>query len=138
MVSGDSGGDVGTEITFSQDCLFDAFGVGGARGGGAPGQGLPRVCCGLSRMGPSLGEEGHECAHGEFGLGTEFLVAVVGDRVRDDDEGVVGQAVEAGHGARALLEPLGHDGDRRDAHALGGQGVVQTARRATASVADPG
>jgi hypothetical protein len=58
--------------------------------------------------------------------------------VGDDREFVAGEAEHARHQLRRGDEAGGHDSHCGDAKALGGDGVMQTARRATASVADAG
>src|SRR5215831_140097 len=86
----------------------------------------------------SARQQRDEEPHGELCLVEKLVVAVSGDRVSDDRERVVRQPVCLCHRAGAHLEPVSDDGHRRDAEPLGGDGVVQTARRAASSVTNRG
>jgi hypothetical protein len=75
---------------------------------------------------------------GGFGHGAQPRVAGTADRVRNHDERIAGHAEHARHQLGGGHEPLGHDTGGGDLVTFGGYGVMQTARRATASIADPG
>ena len=65
-------------------------------------------------------------------------IVVVRDRVADHRERVALQAVDFAHRLRGACEAVGDDSDGRDAEPLCLNRVVQTARRAAASVAGRG
>jgi hypothetical protein len=58
--------------------------------------------------------------------------------MRDDGEPVAVSAEGTRHECGAVDEGVRHDGDGGRADPLSGDSVVQTARRAAASIADPG
>ena len=72
------------------------------------------------------------------GLALEVGVSGRSDRMVDDNERITGQTERARHEFRAADERCGHDPDTGRADALSADGVVQTARRAAASIAETG
>ena len=70
-------------------------------------------------------------------LHTQLVVAVVTDRMSNHDKRVVRHSAEPGYSARGLDKPIGDDSGSRDTELFSGDGVVQTARRATPSVPNP-
>src|SRR5581483_303127 len=82
----------------------------------------------------ALREQLHAPVDGGARLATQRLVVVGGDRVGDDGERVARHPAGPGQRLGGGREGVGQGGRRRDAGLLGGDGVVQTARRAAASV----
>ena len=64
------------------------------------------------------------------------IVAGAADRMRDDRKCIAGKTQHPRHQFGRADEARGHHRHRRDTQFLGRDGVMQTARRATASVAD--
>ena len=73
-----------------------------------------------------------------FGPFVQAISAHIGDGVRADDVGKAGHAHQAGVGLGGVHEDTGDDGGGWEALPLKGNSVVQTARRASTSIADAG
>lgn len=86
----------------------------------------------------TLSQQWHNALHGDFGFDAQGVIAVVGDRVTDHRKWISGQPVEPSYNLSASLEAVRYDRDSGNSEPLGFNGVVQTARRATPSVADGG
>jgi hypothetical protein len=86
----------------------------------------------------TLEQNGEALLHGIFGFGANGLIVVIGDGVGDDHERIVRHAGHLGHDLGRLGESIGNDGGSGDARFFRRDGVVQTARRATASIPDRG
>ena len=71
------------------------------------------------------------------GFGTQFIIGRAAHGVRNDHERIAWHTQYARHQLGGTDEPFGHHGDRGNSKTFGCHGVMQTARRATASVADP-
>ncbi len=84
------------------------------------------------------GQQRHDRGQSALGLGRELVAGIAGNRVCDHGERILRKPLDGGHLARAHRETIGHDRHRGNPQPLGGEGVVQTARRAAASVADAG
>jgi hypothetical protein len=85
-----------------------------------------------------LREQRHDAAHRKLGFRSQRRVVVVRDRVRDDGERITAQPVYTRDDLSTALEAIGDDCNGGYAEALRFDGVVQTARRAAASVSDSG
>ena len=68
----------------------------------------------------------------------QAIVTDIGDGVRADDVGKAGHAHQASVGLGGVHEDTGDDGGGWEALPLKGNSVVQTARRASPSIADAG
>jgi hypothetical protein len=86
----------------------------------------------------TLSQQWNNALHRDFGFDAQRVIAVVGDRVTDHGKWISGQPVEPGYNLSASLEAVRYDCDSGNSEPLGFNGVVQTARRATPSVADGG
>ena len=91
----------------------------------AGGEGLPHP----------HGQQPHNLLDRQARLFAQRGLVVVGDRMIDHRERIVLQSIHRAYRLRGAREAVGDDGHRRNAKALGFNCVVQTARRATASVA---
>ena len=86
----------------------------------------------------TLGENCYALLHRFGGFFTQRRVIIVGDRMRNHRKGEYWHTRYLGHGLRRLHEPIGNDRRGRDASFLCGHRIVQTARRAAASISDRG
>jgi hypothetical protein len=83
-------------------------------------------------------QHGHDFAHRGPRFFAQYGIVIVGDRVLDHRERVALQAIQVADGLRGAREAIGNDGDGRDTEPFCLNRVVQTARRAAASIADRG
>lgn len=83
-------------------------------------------------------ENAGRLGHRSTGPVSERLVRGRGNGVFDHGERVAGVVQGGGHEGGAGHEGVGHDGDGGSPGVLDGDGVVQTARRTTASITDSG
>jgi hypothetical protein len=86
----------------------------------------------------TLEQNGEALLHGVFGFGANGVIIVIGDGMGDNYERIVRHAGHLGHDLGCLGELIGNDGGGGDARFFSRDGVVQTARRATASIPDRG
>jgi len=84
----------------------------------------------------TLEQNGEALLHGVFGFGANGVIVVIGDRMGDDHERIVRYASHLGHDPGRFSEAIGNDGGGGDARFFSRDGIVQTARRATASIPD--
>ena len=83
------------------------------------------------------GEQPGAIGGGAFGSGGERRPVGAADRMLDHGKGIAVGAQHARHQFRCANEGLGHDAGGRNPEPFSGNRIVQTARRAAASVADP-
>lgn len=86
----------------------------------------------------TLGENCYALLHRFGGFFTQRRVIIVGDRVRNHRKGEYWHTRYLGHGLCRLHEPISNDRRGRDASFLRRHRVVQTARRAAASISNRG
>lgn len=86
----------------------------------------------------TLEQNGEALLHGVFGFGANGVIIVIGDGMGDNYERIVRHAGHLGHDLGCLGELIGNDGGGGDARFFSRDGIVQTARRATASIPDRG
>jgi hypothetical protein len=96
------------------------------------------ICLSLSIRISTLEQNGEALLHGVFGFGANGVIVIIGDGVGDDHERIARHAGHLGHDLSCLGKSLGNDGGGGDARFFSRDGVVQTARRATASIPDRG
>ena len=81
-------------------------------------------------------EQRYDLPHCSLRFFPQRGVVVVRDRMADHGERIAVQAVYLPHRLRGAREAVGDDRNRRNSEPLRFNGVVQTARRAAASIAD--
>ena len=90
----------------------------------------------LSASGLTPNKHRHNVLHRGSRLFSQCIVVVVGDRMADHCERITLQTVQVANRLGCAREPVGDDRYGRNAEPLRFNGVVQTARRATPSIAD--